>query len=198
MDDIAGCGIRRGWRRPVHAYGRYRATWLTAALTLVLLAFPFVAVEAQVQMRVAPDGTVKFSDRPGPDARPVQVRPVQTVRMPASEPQAAQPASAPPTESAFRYSQVTIVSPKEGEAVRANNGVVAVRMALQPALQPAHAIVLTLDGSRMMFGAPEDLLMTDVSRGLHRLEAEIVDARGESVTRAEPVDFDVLRTSASR
>lgn len=198
MDDIAGCGMRGGWRRPLHACGRYRTTWLTAAPILVLLALPFVAVEAQVQMRVAPDGTVKFSDRPGPDARPVQVRPAQTVRMPASEPQAAQPASAPPTESAFRYSQVTILSPKAGEAVRANNGVVAVRMALQPALQPAHAIVLTLDGSRMMFGASADLLMTDVSRGLHRLEAEIVDARGEIVTRAEPVDFDVLRTSASR
>ena len=96
-----------------------------AVLVLVVV---WATADAEVYKRVGPDGAVSFSDRPGPDAEQIDVPPAQTVSPP---PASERPAvSGEPrgegTDSrgagAVVYTRFDVVSPVDGEAVRANDG----------------------------------------------------------------------------
>lgn len=150
--------------------------------------------------RVASDGHVYFSDQPGPDAEKVEVRPVQTIRMPAQEPTATgtQPDAGQQQAEAVAYTSFSIVSPAGEEAVRTNNGDVTVNMELQPGLQPSHTIKLTADGQdgediNRIDGT--SIQLVNMSRGRHTVEAMVVDNQDKVLIQAEPVSFHVLRAS---
>lgn len=164
---------------------------------VAFLMFACIAVAAQVHRRVKPDGTVYFSDRPGPDAEEVEAAPAQTVRMPAAPaPRSSASQSPEQDEGVFRYTRAAIVSPVEGQGVRANDGIITVQIALEPSIQPGHAIVVTLDGASIEFTDPAAIRLTNLSRGRHQLEAVVVDDRGRELRRVDPVGFYVLRTSS--
>jgi hypothetical protein len=164
-----------------------------------LLAIVCATASAQVYRRVAPDGHVYFSDRPGPDAVPVQVTPNTAVRLPrasAQEDATGQADSASPA-----YSNFSIVSPASNEGVRANLGDVTVVLNLAPELQPGHTILLRLDGEdgeQLSSGEDLSIQLTNLSRGLHTIEATVLDEDGNALIQAGPVSFNVLRVAVGR
>jgi hypothetical protein len=177
-------------------YMRWKVLWLTV--------FICASASGQVYQRIAPDGSVSFSDRPGADAERIDVAPAQAVRLPTvTQPGAGleeqgEPLSGKPGNETFAYTEFAIVSPGNKEAIRANDGNVTVRVALRPALQPGHAIVVYIDGDEVSSFDHTTMQLTSLHRGPHTLEAKVVDDQGEELAQAKPVTFHVLRVTARR
>jgi len=172
---------------------------------LLLLLLSSATAVSQVYQRTDPDGQVHFSDRPGPDAEPIDVRPVQTIRVPPSPLQKPQLQSGEPTakpaEDSPAYATLTFISPTNGEEVRANDGNVVVRLSLRPALMSGHTIALTVtgeDGEQTKSLRQMDARLTNLSRGQHTLSAQVLDDKGNALIGASPVSFQVLRAAAHK
>ena len=163
------------------------------------LVFASATATAQVYERVGPNGEIFFSDQPGPDARPVDVAPPQTVTLPPVPPRSGRlegQGGAAATPAAPGYTAFSIVSPAAGEGVRANDGNVTVRLALAPQLVEGHVIRLNVDGEDGVLnrsGANLDFPLTNLSRGRHSVSAQVLDRDGKVLMRAGPVAFNVLR-----
>ena len=148
---------------------------------------------AQVYKRTGPDGQVYFSDVPASDSEKVDVTPAQTISMPPMSENKGVESHQQPTAV---YSAFSIVSPTDGQEIRANDGNVSVQLSLQPALKSAHSVSLTIngeDGSRSSTGHGLNIGLSNLSRGRHTVEAAVVDARGRQLIKAGPVSFNVLR-----
>ena len=164
--------------------------------TLLLLSVLICAsASAQVYKRVGPDGKIYFSDTPEPGATQVEVKPAQTISMP---PVSAPADSAPPpaADEAPAYTELSILSPEEGQGVRANDGNVAVRLSLQPGLQSGHSIVLKVDGEdgeSIQAGSATEVRLRNMSRGLHSVEAQVIDGSGKALISSGTITFHVLR-----
>ncbi len=77
--------------------------------------------------------------------------------------------------------------------MRSNNGDVTIGMRLDPALHSKHAIVVSLDGQAIGKGSRTSLTLQNLPRGTHTVQAAVVDAEGQELTRTESVSFHVLR-----
>ena len=160
---------------------------------LLLLMFVYATASAQVYKRIGPDGQVYFSDQPGPDAEQVEVSPAQAISLPPVPEQTG--AAQQQREVVASYSAFTIVSPTSDQGVRANDGNVTVSLSLQPELMPGHAVMLNVDGEdgEQIKGLAIEL--SNLSRGLHTVEATVVDAQGKALIQTGPVSFNVLRAA---
>ena len=169
---------------------------------LLLLALACATATAQVYQRIGPDGQVYFSDRPGPDAEQVDVRPAQTVTVPPvperadTSNQQGEGAAEQASQAVAAYTEFTVVSPTNEEGVRANDGNVTIRLSLEPELIPGHVIQLNLDGEDgEQIKTRDDLnfALSNLSRGRHTVEAKVLDEKGNALMRAGPISFYVLR-----
>jgi hypothetical protein len=164
-------------------------------ITLAILICSAVAAAAQVYRRVAPDGTVHFSNVPGADAERVDVVPAQTVRMPTAARAGASATPVTPDEQVFRYTRAAILSPGEGEDVRANGGKVTLRLSLEPQLQLQHIIVVHLNDERLAFDHGDTIVLSDLYRGRHSVEVAVMDDDQRELIRTQPVSFFILRVA---
>ena len=165
-------------------------------LTLLLLILFTANAAAQVYKRIGPDGRVYFSDQPEPGATEIEVRPVPTVKLP---PVPERPPAARQQEAVSAvYTALTIVSPTDDQAIRANDGNVTVSLSLQPRLKPGHTVVLNVDGEdgeQVKSGGSLDIALSNLSRGRHTIEAAVVDAKGKMLIQSGAVSFNVLRVA---
>jgi hypothetical protein len=162
-------------------------------ILLTLLVLTCAAAPAEVFKRIGPDGSVHFSDRPGADAEKVDVGPVQTLKLPPVKPGKTAQA---PRRQAFQYSEFSIVSPASEEGIRANDGNVTVRMALQPALRSGDSVAVSIDGERIGTGSSTTIQLTNLPRGGHTIQATVIDTEGKELAQAQPVTFYILRAAA--
>jgi hypothetical protein len=96
------------------------------------------------------------------------------------------------------YSSFSIVSPVNNQGVRANNGDVTVVLKLVPDLLPGHTIMLSINGQndgQIITGEDLAIELTNLSRGLHTIEATVFDEEDTVLIRAGPVSFNVLRVA---
>ena len=176
-------------------------------ILVLFLVFVCATANAQVFRRVGPDGQVYFSDRPGPDAEHIEVTPARAVTLPAAPeatPAAEQEGDAAAeaeTEISAAYSLFTITSPARDQAIRANDGNVTVHLMLQPGLRTGHTIALLIDGEdgrNTSIAGDMSIELSNLSRGLHTIDAAVVDAGGNELIRTEPVSFNILRVIPGR
>lgn len=172
---------------------------------LLLLACSGLSPAQTVYESKSGQGKV-YSDRPAPGAKAVELRPL-TVIDPVPVPVAPAATEAPRDnggkqrqEAAPAYRSLRVVFPEAGGSVAANNATFEVRVAVDPplAVEKGHAFALRLDGRPVagrftateMMIPPEffgEVAPTGVQR--HVLEVSIVDAGGQSLLSAPPVDF---------
>ncbi|WP_290651384.1 DUF4124 domain-containing protein [Aquisalimonas sp.] len=94
------------------------------------------------------------------------------------------------------YEAVEITSPSDGETVRDNQGLVDVRVRLEPGLRPGHYVQLVLNGEPR--GEPEaatTIRLTGVHRGEYRVATRIVNAAGDTVAESGTVTFYMHQAS---
>jgi hypothetical protein len=145
------------------------------------------------------NGTVHYSDTPVPGARQIELTGAQgfgtaprpqsaTAAAPASTNAAAQPAAS--------YRTFNIVSPAQQETLWNIGANLNVQVAIEPRLQPNHRLDVYIDGQRRNLNATgPQLAVPAVFRGIHTMQAVIVDQRGTEVFRSPATTFMVQQTS---
>ena len=164
-------------------------------LVSVIMATSIVL--AQAYRWVDDDGIVHYSDIPQEGAERIELpsdkratrrqRYAPTVRRQSAEKQLPQPA-------VFKYNRIDVASPGPEETLWNIEGVLDVRVALQPALQDGHQVRVYFDGNaRMVEGT--SFRIEEVYRGVHNLQAEVVDQTGKLMIRSVANRFYVQQNS---
>ena len=177
---------------------------------ILLFAFTATSVSgAPAWTWVDANGQVHYSDTPVPGAKQIelsgaqgfgtapraQMQGAQTPGAQAPNQQAARPGerSAAATQ---RYRTFNIVSPKQQETLWNTGSTVTVQVELDPPLQAGHHLDVFLDGQRRnLSGTGTDIALDNIDRGIHSVQAVIVDQTGAEVLRSLATTFMVQQTS---
>ena len=190
------------------------ACYFTLVLS-VLYAWSPASLAQGVYVKQGPNGPV-FSDLPAPGAKEVTLKPINVMPAPPADTKAAddaneagpkvvtleaKPASAPASD----YDRFQIVSPENDGSTVANTAVFEVRLAVNPPLRLAdqHAFVISLNGRpvNQRFTATEFMVPPEFWEELPppnqemRLDASIIDGKGQILKRADPVRFYLRYTT---
>jgi hypothetical protein len=168
-----------------------------AILALLGLFIAAVAV-ADVWRWVDEDGVVHFSDTPVEGAERIDVSESSRTtgaRVFTPAPRAAeeqQPAAGP--EQEFRYESLSVVSPGPEETLWNIEGILSVSLAVTPGLQPGHQVRVYFDGTPRMVNST-NFTIDEVWRGVHNIQAEVLDATGKLMIRSETNRFYVQQNT---
>lgn len=154
---------------------------------------------AEVYRWTDADGQSHYSDRPQAGAERITI----DVSTPASSSSdAGSPAASdqePDDETPApvdRYQSLTITSPAQEQVLWNIEGQLDVTAAVQPALQPGHALQFSLDG-RTATAEPGSTRVRypEVFRGEHSLQVEVVDVGGRTLVSSPTTRFFVRQTA---
>jgi hypothetical protein len=169
------------------------------ASIFLALALTATAGSADVYRWTDASGQTHYSDRPQPGAERITI----TVTRPASGPPGGSNLSASDQEEpeetpapVDRYQSLTITSPAQEQVLWNIEGQLDVAAAVQPALQPGHALQFNLDG-RTATTEPGSTRASfqEVFRGEHSLQVAVVDAQGRTLVASPTTRFFVRQTA---
>jgi hypothetical protein len=149
-------------------------------------------------------GTVHYSDTPVPGAKQIELPGAQSFAganrsLPATSAanaNSAARATPQPAQPATAYRTFNIVSPGQQETLWNVGATLNVQVLVEPRLQPNHRIDVFIDGQRRNLNVTgTQLAVPDVFRGIHTMQAVIVDQRGTEVLRSLATTFMVQQTS---
>lgn len=156
------------------------------------------AVVADAYTWTDDEGVVHYSDVPVPGATRIHIAEPNTGRSPARRGTTAaagdnDPDTAPEPTDTTRYSSFAVTSPGAEETLWNIEGVLNVSLSLTPALQPGHQVRVYFDGdTRMVSGM--SFQINEVWRGVHNLQAEILDPTGKMLIRTRTNRFYVQQS----
>ena len=169
----------------------------TILVLLGLLLAPF-ATAGEAYVWTDENGVVHYSDRPVPGARRIELAEPNTGQSPAPRRAAAasEATAEEPAESAapFRYETLEIASPRAEETLWNIDGVLNVSLALNPPLQPGHQVRVYFDGSAQIVPGTS-FQLNEVWRGVHNLQAEVIDETGKMMIRSRTNRFYVQQNT---
>ena len=130
-------------------------------------------------------------------AAPQSFTPVLTARSDTAN--VSEPAVNDP-EGASPYTNFAITSPQAEETIWNTGGNISVSLALQPKLSRGHMIRLLLNGREQQQLSPGSsrAQLSDVFRGTHQLQAQVVNAEGQVVTSSPTITFYYKQSTANR
>jgi len=142
------------------------------------------------------NGVVHFSDRPHPGAEEVDLglsappRPPPTTDVPTKK-----------TEDSDRdtgpfYKRLEINNPDSEETLWNIETVLNVDLELEPSLQPGHQLRVYYDGMPRLVSSTS-FQLTEVYRGVHNIQAEVIDATGKLLIRSTPTRFYVQQNTVN-
>lgn len=145
------------------------------------------------------DGQTHYSDRPHPGAERITVEvspPASGVRE-ATRPAADEQDPEGEVPEAFtRYQSLTIASPAQEQVIWNIGGQLDVAAAVQPPLQPGHALQFTLDGQTLMAEPGSTRAQfPEVFRGEHSLQVAVLDDQGRTLLASPSTRFFVRQTA---
>lgn len=147
------------------------------------------------------DGTVHYSDRPVPGAVEVYL-PDSTTPAPrpqsAATPTSGAPVTTPvPLGASAQYTRLAIASPTPDETLWNIEGVLNVDVAVAPRVQQGHRLALIFDGQLLVQppSSGTSFTVSEVYRGVHTIQAVILDSSNAQVMRSAPVQFMVQQPS---
>jgi Domain of unknown function (DUF4124) len=154
---------------------------------------------AEAYRWVDSDGVVHYSDRPEPGAEKIVLPEANTtsVRRVTPRPSSTAAASAGAEQPApVKYESLSITTPAAEETLWNIEGVLNVSLALTPALQPGHQVRVYFDGKPQMVDGTSFQLQ-EVWRGVHNIQAEVLDATGKLMIRSQPNRFYVQQNTVN-
>jgi len=156
------------------------------------------AVVADAYTWTDEDGIVHYSDRPQPGATRIELADPNSGRSPA--PQRRATTSSPDNEDTttaagpIRYESFEVTSPGAEETLWNIEGVLNASLSLTPALQPGHQVRVYLDGNQQMVSGMS-FQLDEVYRGVHNLQAEVLDETGQMMIRTRTNRFYVQQST---
>lgn len=169
---------------------------------LILLILATGTANAELYKWKDAQGNTVYGDTPPHNVKAeiVTPPPLTTYPAPQATPGAAPAARPAPGKDDISYSGLRILSPANDEAVRSNTGEITVQVQTTPSFvaDTGHRIRLYLDGREVAVHASTTLTITDVERGTHSLQAELVDTDGRSVVKSSTIQFHALKYTSIR
>lgn len=166
-----------------------------------LLLATGLASAANIYKWTDESGRVVFGDKPpnGVEATPVRVQSPQTFTPPpkstfkSSSTEEAEKKAA--EEAARPKYKVAIASPADDEPVRNNPGNIAIQISSEPALnlEAGHKFQLLMDGNPVMTSQKTTIVLTNVDRGTHTLQVQVIDETGKVLESSASSTFHMLR-----
>ena len=157
------------------------------------------AVLAQAYKWTDEDGIVHYSDRPIEGAVRIQLPSDGRRPRPRPAPQQAVAGADDGTAQTqqFRYTTLSIGYPSAEETLWNIEGVLNVSLKVAPELQPGHRVRVYFDGRpRMVTSA--SFQIEEVYRGVHNIQAEIIDESDALMIRSIPNRFYVQQNTIAR
>lgn len=171
----------------------------TRAIFVLLGLLASGAALAQAYKWTDDEGVVHYSDRPHPGAERVHLE-RSTARRPSTASRGTTSAPRPTDDTtteaaaAFSYESLEVAAPAPEETLWNIEGVLNVSLALSPALQPNHQVRVYFDGNaRMVQGT--SFQVEEVYRGVHNIQAEVLDETGKLMIRSLPNRFYVQQST---
>ena len=144
------------------------------------------------------EGVVHYSDRPQPGATRIVIEEPNTSQSLSRRRAAAGAGGADDAideeAAAPRYESFEVASPGAEETLWNIEGVLNVSLSLSPGLQPGHQIRVYFDGNPTIVNGTSFQLQ-EVWRGVHNLQAEVLDETGKMLIRTRPNRFYVQQTT---
>lgn len=144
------------------------------------------------------EGVVHYSDRPHPGAERIAIAEPNTSQSPAtgtrSNNAAASGDTADDDTGPLRYNNLEIATPSAEETLWNIEGTLNVSLSLSPPLQPGHQVRIYFDGNPQMVSGTSFQLQ-DVYRGVHNLQAEVLDETGKMMIRSRTNRFYVQQST---
>jgi hypothetical protein len=97
----------------------------------------------------------------------------------------------------FQYENLAIASPAAEETLWNIEGILNVSLALTPGLQRGHQIRVYFDGTPRIVTA-QTFEIEEVWRGVHNIQAEVIDSVGRLMIRSTPNRFYVQQNTVVR
>ncbi len=164
---------------------------------ILLGLFAANGVLAQAYTWVDEEGVVHYSDRPEPGSKRIDLPKSQTFSRPAAAPGSTAAAASdeePQSAEPFAYETLEVAAPAPEETLWNIEGVLNVSLALSPALQPGHQVRVYFDGNaRAVSGT--SFQIEEVYRGVHNIQAEVLDESGNLMIRSLPNRFYVQQNT---
>lgn len=170
---------------------------LLALLALLVAAGAF----AEAYTWTDENGVVHYSDRPHPGARVIDLGDSDAPRSrpapwPGSSTENPAPSAngEPEPASSPGYESLDIASPSAEETLWNIGATLSVTLALTPALKPGHQVRVYFDGTPQIV-AGTSFQLQEVFRGVHNLQAEVIDQTGTLMIRSLPSRFYVQQNT---
>ena len=156
-------------------------------------------VLAQAYKWVDEDGVVHYSDTPREGAEQIQLpsdgqRPQRPAYSPPPQQATAQAEETAEAPTVFNYDSIEVVAPAPEETLWNIEGVLTVALRVSPALRPEDQVRVYFDGEEQLVSGT-NFQIQDVYRGVHNIQAEIVDSTGRLMARSLPNRFYVQQNS---
>ncbi len=175
----------------------YRVILSVAGLLLAAAAM----ASGEAYRWVDEDGVVHFSDVPREGAERVVLQQpnVTETRNAGSRRSATESGNQPAEPTApFRYESIEVVSPAAEETLWNIEGVLTVSVAVTPALQPGHQVRVYFDGEERTTTNSTSVQIDEVWRGVHNVQAEVINDTGQLMIRSQPNRFYVQQNTIIR
>lgn len=175
-------------------------------LLFSLLLIPTL-VSAEIYQWIDASGNPAYGDRPpeGVEAKAVSVKPAQSYTTPPLSDSAKAALSGDEQKSVeegeqagvVNYTKLQIISPKDDEPVRSNNGTLTIRMGSYPELaaKSGDQFQIVMDGQPVMTSSVSTVILQNVDRGTHQLQVQIIDANRQVKKSSLSIQFHMLRVA---
>ena len=159
---------------------------------------------AQAYRWVDEDGVVHYGDRPPADAE----TPTEAIVLPEANvttvrsyerptPKSPSAGDADQTAGAFRYESLEVASPAAEETLWNIAGTLEVTLSVTPAIRRGHKVRVYFDGEEQIEIGTR-FSIDEVWRGVHNIQAEVIDAQGRSMIRSRTNRFYVQQNRVGR
>ena len=169
----------------------------TRSILVILGLLATTAVAADVWRWVDENGVVHFSDTPREGAERIDVsesRQTTGARVYRDAAPSSEDGAEPAQEQPFEYQSLTVSSPGAEETLWNIEGTLSVSLSLSPALQSGHQVRVYFDGEPRLVNSTS-FTIDEVWRGVHNIQAEVLDETGSLMIRSQPNRFYVQQNT---
>lgn len=152
---------------------------------------------AQAYKWVDENGVVHYSDVPREGAEQIHLSEYTRdtgARIYTPPVRRAEDGEAAEEEAPFRYESIAISSPVAEDTLWNIDGVLNVSLAISPGLQSGHRVRVYFDG-QARFVSGTSFQIEEVYRGVHNIQAEVIDETGKLMIRSQTNRFYVQQNS---
>ncbi len=166
-------------------------------LLVIGISFALSAQTEDVYKSVDEDGNVIYTDVPTADGEKIQIKNVQPVKIAPVESTESSP-DQEPQEAA--YTKLEITSPKEGDSIYDNSGIINISLRVIPALRAREGdkLILHMDGQQIDESKRNQFNLNGIEPGKHSFVVVIINKDEKELKRSTPVSLTLYRHRAHR